>query len=181
MAGVGERTRTSGLNFPPAPQGAPNRPVASPGSSRSTSGTGSSSPLESYSPSSPSARVVSAGSSASSSTSKYSSAAAPGPPFHGARDARTRAAADATLSNSERGGEDRGIAAAIDEYTPRDRQRRVRLHRAPKERVGALDGNAHSLGNLGLPDHTVTWRDRNRLSSNLDRHLEFALTFALLK
>jgi hypothetical protein len=52
----------------------------------------------------------------------------------------------------------------------------VRLHHAPKARVGALDDNARSLGNLGLLAHTVTWQDRNRLSSNLDRHLEFALT-----
>ena len=101
---------------------------------------------------------------------------------HGARGARTRAAADAILNNRERRGvEDRGIAAAIDAHKPRVRQRRVRLHYAPNARVGALDANMRSLGNLILPAHTVTWRDRNRLSSNLDRHLEFALTFALLK
>jgi hypothetical protein len=52
----------------------------------------------------------------------------------------------------------------------------VRLHHAPKARVGALDDNARSFGNLGLLSHTVTWQDRNRLSSNLDRHLAFALT-----
>jgi hypothetical protein len=54
----------------------------------------------------------------------------------------------------------------------------VKLHHAPKARVEALDDNARSLGNLGLADHTITWRDRNRLSSNLDRHLEFTLNLA---
>ena len=79
----------------------------------------------------------------------------------------------AVLSNLERGsGEDCGVAAAIHEHKLRVRL----LHHVPKARVGALDADPHSLGNLGLLDHTVTWQDRNRLSSNLDRHLEFART-----
>jgi hypothetical protein len=54
----------------------------------------------------------------------------------------------------------------------------VRLHHAPKARVEALDDNARSLGSLGLLAHTVIWRDFNRLSSNLDRHLGLSLTLA---
>jgi hypothetical protein len=98
---------------------------------------------------------------------------------HGARGARTRAAADAALSNRERGsGEDCGVAAAIHKHQLRVRLRRVGDSTTRPKRVGAFDDNARSLGNLGLLAHTVTWRDRNRLSSNLDRHLEFDLTLA---
>jgi hypothetical protein len=32
----------------------------------------------------------------------------------------------------------------------------VRPHHAPKARVGALDENVRSLGNLGLMAHTIT-------------------------
>jgi hypothetical protein len=82
---------------------------------------------------------------------------------HGARGARTRAAADAVLSDRERGsGEDCGVAASIHDHKLRVRLRRVRLHHAPKARVGALDDNARSFENLGLLAHTVTWQDRNR-------------------
>ena len=89
----------------------------------------------------------------------------------------TRAASDAVFSNRERGsGEDCGVAAAIHDRKLRVRLRRVRHHHAPKARVGALDDNARSFGKLGLLVHTVTWQDRNRLISNLDRHIEFALT-----
>jgi len=85
----------------------------------------------------------------------------------------------AVLSNRERGsGEDCGVAAAIHEHKLSVRLRRVRIHHAPKARVGALDDSARYLGSLGLLAHAVTWQDRNRLSSNLDRHLEFALTLA---
>ena len=74
---------------------------------------------------------------------------------HGARGARTRASADAVLSNRERGsGEDIGVAVSSYELKLRVRLRRVRLYHAPKARVGALDDNARSLGNLGLLAHT---------------------------
>ena len=165
VAGWGERTYKPGFEFPPAPQGAPNRLVAWPGVRHRLSRALASRLRWSRLRRRHLRRW--AGSSASSSSSKYFSAAAPGPPFVTVRGARTRAAADAVLSNRERGsGEDCGVAAAIHDHKLRVRLRRVRLHHAPKARVGALDDNARSFGNLGLLAHTVTWQDRNRLSSN---------------
>ena len=67
-----------------------------------------------------------------------------------ARRARTRAAADAVLSNRERGsGEDCGVAAAIHDHKLRVRLRRVRLHHAPKARVGPLTTTRVPLEILG--------------------------------
>jgi len=175
VVGGGERTYKPGFEFPPAPQGAPNRLVAWPGvrhrrpralasrlrwsrlHRRHLRRWGPSLQLLCARPSTPAQRRRA-------------------PICHGAR---TRAAAGAALSNCERGsGDDCEAAATIHEHKLRVRLRRVRLHHAPKARVGALDDNARSLGNLGLKAHTVTWRDRNRLSSNFDRHLEFYLTWA---
>jgi hypothetical protein len=63
----------------------------------------------------------------------------------------------AVLSNRERGsGEDFGVVAAIYEHKLRVRL----LHHVPKARVGALDDNARSLGNLGLLAYTAAWQDR---------------------
>ena len=58
----------------------------------------------------------------------------------------------AVLSNLVRGSdEDCGVAAAIHEH-----KLRVRLfHHVPKARVGALDADARSLGNLGLLAHIL--------------------------
>jgi hypothetical protein len=65
---------------------------------------------------------------------------------HGARGARTKAAADAALSNRERGsGENRGVVHAVHEHKSRARLRRVKLHHAPNAQVGALDDHARSL------------------------------------
>ena len=161
VAGWGERTYKPGFEFPPAPQGAPNRLVAW-------------------------LCVLHRLPRALASRFRWSrlrrlrlrrwgrvfsffvlvqvlQRSGAGPAIcHGARGARTRAAADAALSNRERGsGEDCGVAAAIHDHKLRVGLRRARLHHVPKARVGALDDNARSIGNLGLLAHTVRWQDRN--------------------
>jgi len=168
VAGWGERTYKPGFEIPPAPQGAPNRLVAWPGvrhrrpralASRLRWSRLCCLHLRRWGPGLQLLRPRPS-TSAQRRRARHLSGA------------RTRAAADAVLSNRERGsGEDCGVAAAIHDHKLRVRLRRVRLHHAPKARVGALDDNARSFGNLGLLAHTVTWQDRNRLSSKLGQAL----------